>query len=189
MSATEQASAVARPGATRGLRASSLAAVVMLVAQYSLGMWVNLYARLPASDHGAGIPAGLANAVTDGPVGLGVHAILGLALVVTALSVTVRAVLVRRRVPIVAAVIGVAAIVVAALVGAHFVGHPANGASMAMALASGAAILAYAAVLFAAPATTRPPNSPSQPRRRSALAPPIPAGSGTRASSGPGHHG
>lgn len=36
----------------RGLRANALAAVVMLLIQYCLGISVNLYSTLPASDHG-----------------------------------------------------------------------------------------------------------------------------------------
>ncbi|HEY6314557.1 MAG TPA: hypothetical protein VIY52_27690 [Streptosporangiaceae bacterium] len=37
----------------RGLRANCLAAVVILLVEYGLGIWVNLYGHLSASDHGA----------------------------------------------------------------------------------------------------------------------------------------
>ncbi|MGH9068112.1 MAG: hypothetical protein ACRD0J_11595 [Acidimicrobiales bacterium] len=160
MTGTGATRAIAGPGPIRGLRAASLAALVMLVVQYGFGMWVNLYGHLPASDHGAGVPVGVADAVTGGPVGLGIHAVLGLALVVTAISVIVRASLVRRPLPVVAAVIGLVAILVAGLGGARFVGHAGNSASMAMALATGVAILSYAVVLFALPATERPAPIP-----------------------------
>ncbi len=53
-----------------GLRASAFAAVVMLIIEYCLGIWVNLYARLPASDHGKGVFAAFGGAVADGPVAL-----------------------------------------------------------------------------------------------------------------------
>jgi len=34
-----------------GLRARAFGAVIMLLAEYCLGAWVNLYIQLPASDH------------------------------------------------------------------------------------------------------------------------------------------
>ena len=134
----------------RGLRANSFAAVVMLVAEYGLGIWVNLYGQLPGSDHGASIAAGFARAIYKGPVGLAVHALLGVLLIVSALSAVVRAVLVRRLALIGATAVGLVAIVVAALSGASFVGDGSNSSSMGMAVATGVAVAAYALVLLLA---------------------------------------
>jgi hypothetical protein len=78
------------------LRANSLAAVVMLLTEYALGTWVNLYARLPASDHGHGSLAAFGSAVANGPAVLAVHAVLGTLLLITGITAVVRAAMARR---------------------------------------------------------------------------------------------
>lgn len=120
----------------------------MLLIEYGLGIWMNLYGQLPASDNGASLPAAFARAIADGPVGLSIHAVLGTLLIVSAVAAVVRAFLGRRPVLIGAAIVGLAAIVIAALSGARFVGHGADSASMSMAIAAGVAIGAYALMLF-----------------------------------------
>lgn len=132
----------------RGLRANSLAAVVILLIEYGFGTWVNLYGRLPSSDHGANIASGFARAVSKGPVGLSIHALLGVILIVSAISAVVRAVLVRRPALVGAAAVSLVAIVVAAVSGASFVGNGNDGVSMSMAVAAGIAIGPYALILF-----------------------------------------
>ena len=52
MNTSNQPNAARNINKTSGLRANSLAAVVMLLIEYGLGVTVNLYAHLPASDHG-----------------------------------------------------------------------------------------------------------------------------------------
>ncbi len=131
-----------------GLRANSFAAIVILLTEYGLGVWVSLYDHLPASDHGASIAMGFARAVSEGPAGLSIHAVLGAILVISAVTAIVRAALVRRPVMVGATAAGLVAIVVAALGGASFVGDGSNGASMTMAAAGGVAIGAYALVLL-----------------------------------------
>jgi hypothetical protein len=81
----------------RGLRNNVLAGLLMLVLEYGLGIWTNLYANLPASDHGKATFAAFAGAVAHGPIGLTLHALLGTLLIVTAISVVVRAALIRPR--------------------------------------------------------------------------------------------
>jgi hypothetical protein len=132
----------------QGLRANSLAALLMLLLEYGLGVWVNLYGNLPASDNGASLPAGFARAVADGPVGLSIHAVLGAVLIVSAVSAVVRTFLARRPVLIGTAIVGLAAVAIAALSGARFVGHGTDATSMSMAIAAGVAIGAYAFMLF-----------------------------------------
>lgn len=132
----------------QGLRANSLAALVILLVEYGLGIWVNLYGQLPASDNGASLSAGFGRAVADGPVGLSIHAVLGAALVVSAVTCVVRSFLARRPVLISAGIVGLAAVVIAALSGARFVGQGTNATSMSMAIAAGVAIGAYAFMLF-----------------------------------------
>jgi hypothetical protein len=86
--------------------------------------------------------------VSGGPVGLSVHALLGVILIVSAGTAVVRAVLVRHAALVATAVAGLAAIAVAAVSGAAFVGAGSNAASMSMAIAAGVAIGCYALVLF-----------------------------------------
>lgn len=132
----------------RGLRANSFAAIVILLVEYGLGVWVNLYGHLPTSDRGASLAAGFGRAVADGPVGLSIHAMLGVVLVVSAATALVRSILVRGPALIALTAVGLVAIVAALLSGARFVGNGDNASSMGMAVAAGVAIGAYALVLF-----------------------------------------
>jgi len=131
-----------------GLRPNAFAAVVMLLLEYGLGIWVNLYANIPASDQGKGTFAAFGAAVADGPVGLALHALLGTLLLVTAVAFAIRAVLARKAATIAIGVVALLAIITAWLSGARFTGAGAEGASFAMAMATGVALLCYVAVLF-----------------------------------------
>lgn len=146
MPAAGRAGAATR--ADRGLRPNAFAAVVMLLLEYGLGIWVNLYAKIPASDQGKGIFAAFGAAVADGPVGLALHALLGTLLLVTATILVIRAVLARRAATIAIGVVALLAIITAWLSGARFTGSGANGASFTMAMATGVALLCYVAILF-----------------------------------------
>lgn len=134
-------------GAT-GLRANALAGLIMLLIEYSLGISVNLYSRLPSSDTGKTLFAGLGAAVGNGPFVLAFHAVLGTLLLLTGVAAVVRASRLRAR-PLIALSAGaLLATVVAWLSGSQFVGHEKNSASLAMALAAAVAILCYALVIF-----------------------------------------
>jgi len=136
-----------------GLRTNAFAAVVMILLQFGLGVGVNLYATLPASDAGQGLLAAFGRAVSGGPIVLTVHALLGTLLLITGLAAVVRASLARRPLYIGLTSSALLAIIVAWLSGARFVGDQTNGASLAMAIATGLAILCYALILFVVPAT------------------------------------
>lgn len=146
MPAAGRAGAATR--ADRGLRPNAFAAVVMLLLEYGLGIWVNLYAKIPASDQGKGIFAAFGAAVADGPVGLALHALLGTLLLVTAAILVIRAVLARKAATIAIGVVALLAIITAWLSGARFTGSGAGGASFTMAMATGVALLCYVAILF-----------------------------------------
>ena len=134
-----------------GLRANSFAAIVMLLLEFGLGVGVNLYATLPTSDHGRALLPAFGNAVTGGPAILATHALLGTVLLITGVSAVVRASLLRRIALIEIASVSLLAIVDAWLSGARFVGTMANGASLAMAVATGVSLLCYALILLIAP--------------------------------------
>jgi hypothetical protein len=126
-----------------GLRRVSLAALVMLVVQYGLGIILNLYIAVPASDAHAGIMREIAN----GPAMLTLHALLGLALIGAALVLLVRAVRLEDRVLAVLAAAGLTAIGAAFASGEIFVHNGQSGASLAMALLTGVALLCYIGAL------------------------------------------
>ena len=150
-------------GKVRGLRVTALAGLVMLLIEYGLGVWANLYAHLPASDHGKATFTAFGGAVAHGPAGLALHALLGTLLIVTAASVVVRAALARQAAPVVIGCAALLAILAAWFSGTKFVSDAASGASFGMALATGVAILGYATILFIAIPGS---GEPALPRRR-----------------------
>jgi hypothetical protein len=133
-----------------GLRRASFAAFVMLVVQFALGIYVNLYVTVPSADHGQGFGQAIAN----GPAGLTLHIVLGLLLILAALGFLVQAILARRRPLIAAAVLGLLAMIGAAASGSTFTGSGKDGASMAMALLAAVGLLCYGASLFLLPRPT-----------------------------------
>jgi hypothetical protein len=142
-----------RPGLSRRqlrtLRGSTFGLLVMLIIQFGLGIAVNLYVTLPASDQGTGFLSAIGKALSSSSVALASHAGLGLLIVLAALALIVRASIARHAPSIVFSVLGLLSIAAAAFNGARFVsdGGLAN-ASLAMALAAGGAMLWYAILLF-----------------------------------------
>jgi hypothetical protein len=59
-------------------------------------MGINLYARVPAADQGAGIITALGRTLISQPAVLAVHATLGLLMLAAGVSVLVRAIVGRR---------------------------------------------------------------------------------------------
>jgi hypothetical protein len=130
-----------RPGHWRdNLARGYLAALIMLVIQFGLGIGVNLYVTVPTGK-------GVGQAFSNGAL-LILHTVLGLLLVLAAVSMVVRAVLARHRPSIVLSAVGLLAILGAAGAGASFVNDGTNGASLGMALATGVALLCYIIGLF-----------------------------------------
>jgi hypothetical protein len=128
-----------------GLRRASLGALVMLVVQFGLGIGVNLYISLPAKGSAG-------DAFSNGPL-LALHVVVGLLLIVAAIGLLVRAIIARHGAVIAAAAVGLLAIATAATQGFSFVSDGTNAASLAMALATGVAMLCYASALY----LVRPP--------------------------------
>jgi hypothetical protein len=138
------ASARASAGRTAGLRRASLAALVLLLIQYGIGIGVNLYVTVPAADRGHTI----SSAISNGPVALTVHIVLGLVLILAAVSLVVQAIMARRPGVIITSVIGLLALVGAAEQGAAFVDKAHASASMTMAVLTGVALLCYGISLY-----------------------------------------
>ena len=150
-----RAESPARPsgtGAVAGLaqvRRASLVALVLVLAEYVIGMYVNLYTTIPRADHGHGV----GTAITNGPVMLSLHAVIGLLLGLGALGVLVQAVRSRRPAVIAWSAVGLFALAAA---GAGFTSTGDRAGSMAMSVLTGVALLCYAANIY----LVRPPGAP-----------------------------
>ena len=138
------------------LRQLSVTMLVMLVIQYGLGIILNLYVEVPASDAHAGILTEIATA----PPVLTVHAVLGIALIGTGVLLVARAVGVRDRLLAVLATAGLTALGGAFGAGEIFVRNGQDTASMAMAILTGMALLCYIGTLTLATAAGREDGAP-----------------------------
>jgi hypothetical protein len=131
------------------LRGNSFGVLMMLIVQFAIGIVVNLDVTVPAADKGSGLLGAIGKALSAGPVALGVHAGLGLLIIVSAVALVVRSVLARHTAVIVASAVGLLAIIAAAANGASFVSDGGqSSASLAMALATAVALICYAVSLF-----------------------------------------
>jgi hypothetical protein len=132
------------------VRRTNLGLGIALVVQYALGIWVNLYVTVPARDQGGGFFAAIGRALANGPVALGIHAGLGLLLVLGSISLVVRSVLSRNRALIVLSAVFFLALLGAASAGASFVDTGRDSASASMALLTGAALTCSLISLYVA---------------------------------------
>jgi hypothetical protein len=158
-----------RPPGLDGVRRACLAALVALVIQYGIGIFLNLYVTIPAADQ----HAGMMQEITTAPFALTVHAVLGLALIGTALVLVARAVKLADRLLAGLAMIALAGIGGAFAAGEIFVRDGGKaGASFAMAILTAVAFLCYLASLALAsmpgryasrvPSAEHPPEPPRQ---------------------------
>lgn len=129
----------------KAMRRASFAALVLLLIQYVLGMYVNLYVTVPTADKGQG----MGKAFSGGPASLTVHAVLGLLLILSAIGLLVQSLMARYWGVFAAAVIALVTVIGAAFSGADFVnkGGP-DSSSMTMAVLAGVAMLCYGTVLY-----------------------------------------
>jgi hypothetical protein len=152
------ASAVRTTGGVRNLtmRRWAFGLLVALLVQFGIGMWVNLFTRIPLSHpgHGAhefftGTYHSVAWAETSphAPLILAFHAGLGLLLVVGSVWLAVLAIRSRRRAVIWAAVLGALFIIGAGFNGGSFLDYNKDVNSYLMALLFAAAVLCYTAIL------------------------------------------
>jgi hypothetical protein len=130
------------------LRQLSVTMLIMLVIQYGLGIILNLYVEVPASDAHAGILTEIATA----PPVLTVHAVLGVALIGTGILLVGTAAQVRDRLLAVLATAGLTTLGGAFGAGEIFVRSGQDTASMAMAILTGMALLCYIGTLTLATA-------------------------------------
>ena len=127
-------------GAAGRLLAVNVAACVLLLIQYLLGMVVNVYVVLPgrhpgagAGDYFTGAASGLAWVISDGPGWAAAHAAFGMALAVAALASIALARQQDGRLALVLSVLGALAIVGAGFNGVSFLDYGHAFSSMIMA--------------------------------------------------------
>ena len=125
-------------------RRGSLAVLALIVAEYLIGMYVNLYATVPRADHGHG----LGSAIGNGPAMLSIHAVLGLLLGLGAVAVLVQAAVSRHRGAIAFSAVGLFALAFASVIGAGFTSSGSTADSMGMSVLTGVGLLCYAANLY-----------------------------------------
>ena len=130
------------------VRRTSLGMGIGVVVQYALGIWVSLYVTVPARDQGGGFVAAIGRALANGPVALGIHAGLGLLLVLGSISLVVRSVLSRNRALIVLSALFLLALLGAASSGASFVDSGRDSASASMAMLTGVALICSLLILY-----------------------------------------
>lgn len=131
-------------------RRTALGMGIGVVVQYALGIWVNLYVTVPARDQGGGFLTAIGRALANGPVALGIHAGLGLLLVLGSISLVVRSVLSGNRALIAASAVFLLALFGAASSGASFVDTGGDSASASMAMLTGVALICSLVSLFVA---------------------------------------
>jgi hypothetical protein len=126
------------------IRRISLAVLTLTLVEYGLGMYVNLYVAIPAADHGSG----LTSAISNGPVTLTVHAVIGLLLGLAAIGLLVQAIMSRHWGAIALSVLGLLFLGGADLAGASYTSTGKAIDSMAMSVDTGLALLCYVAIVY-----------------------------------------
>jgi hypothetical protein len=141
------------------VRRTSLGMGIGVVVQFALGVWVNLYVTVPARDHGGGFYAAAGRALANGPVALGIHAGLGLLLVLGSISLVVRSAQSGNRALILLSLGFFVTLLGAASSGASFVDSGRDSASATMAVLTGLALICSLLSLYAAgPRGAAPPD-------------------------------
>ena len=131
-----------------GLRANALAAIVMLILEYGLGMWMNLDGHLPDADHGVGFWVAFLDAITRGPVGLALHALIGTLIIITSIGLAVRSFASKRWSWSALALVALLSVLLAWLSGVRFVSSGDSSLSFFMALLTGVALLCDVLIVF-----------------------------------------
>lgn len=140
------------------VRRSILGMLVGLVVQFCVGVAVNLYSGIPAGSKGLGVGGAIGHALADGAPSLVVHVVLGLALILGALGVVVRSAGLRHWGAVGASVVGLLALIGAAFSGVGYVSNADPSSSLAMAVLTAVALLAYVAILYVLPTDSASPR-------------------------------
>jgi hypothetical protein len=135
-------------GRIAALRANALAAIVMLLLEYGLGIWMNLEGHVPGADQGVGFWAAFLDSITRGPLGLTLHAVLGTLIIITSIGLAMRSIATKRWSWSVLALVAFIAVLLAWLSGVLFVSSGDSEPSLVMALWTGVALLCDVLIVF-----------------------------------------
>lgn len=130
-----------------------------LMAQFWLGMWVNLFVKIPTDHPGSnppeyfgGVVRSVSWAILSPPsLWLGAHALLGLVLTLGGFGLLVRGIRLGSRPLVLALSIGALGILAAGFNGGSYLNYHEDFSSMIMASGLAIAVIAYAAALALAP--------------------------------------
>jgi hypothetical protein len=141
-----------------GYRQGSLAAILMLIAQFLLGMGVNLFVVIPKDHPGSNPPeyfSGVAQSVTwailHGHILLILHAVFGLVLVFASVGTLVQAIQTRNRGLIISAGFGAFGVIAAGFNGGSYLNYHEDFSSMLMATGFAVAVVSYVVGLYLLP--------------------------------------
>src|SRR5712692_8165732 len=145
-----------RRAAYAAMRPGFLAALIMLVIQFLLGMYVNLFVTIPTNHPGAKPPeyfSGVAQSVIwaitqSGLVFLILHAGFGLVIVIGAAFLLVQSIQLRGRNLILTSSFGALGVLIAGLNGGSFLNYNEDFSSMIMAAGFAVAVVAYVFGLY-----------------------------------------
>ena len=136
-------------------RRGSLAAILMLIAQFLLGMGVNLFVVIPKDHPGSnppeyfsGVVQSVAWALLHGHILLILHAGFGLVLVFATVGTLVQAIRSRTRELIVTSSIGAFGVIAAGFNGGSYLNYHEDFSSMIMAMGFAVSVVAYVAGLY-----------------------------------------
>jgi hypothetical protein len=123
------------------LRALTAIILVLLAAQFLIGMLVNLYVQVPAAHPGAnapeffsGVAQGVAWSLLHAPLWLQIHSIVGLLLFIASIVLIVFAIVAHRRAWIILSIIGLLGIMAGGFNGASFMNYGHDFSSLLMSL-------------------------------------------------------
>lgn len=158
----------ATSGASRRLRRACLSLVLVLLAQFFVGMVTNLYVRVSprhpgahAAEYFSGVLSGVGWAIGHGPAALVLHATLGLLLAGASLATLLITIRAGQRVEMVFAALGSAAVIGAGFNGASFLNYGHNLSSLIMTGLALLAAAAYTAILYVSlNESQQPPDRP-----------------------------
>ena len=151
-------SATTRSDLRTRIRTGYLLVLLILVAQFLLGMAVNLFVTITTSHPGANPPeyfGGVAESVTwavlHGPVLLQLHAALGLLLVLFSVNLLAQGMQTRARRILLPTLIGALGVIGAGFNGGSFLNYNQDFSSMLMAAFFAVAVASYVFGLYVAP--------------------------------------
>lgn len=137
------------------LRMQAFGAIVLICVQAGLGMFVNLFVRIPKHHSGSnpseffsGSTRSVVWAIGHGAIALTLHVVLGLLLALMVIGIVARALTVGRRAVAIWSVLGALGTIGAGFTGAGFLDFNQDVSSYFMTVLAFASLLCFAVVVY-----------------------------------------